>query len=102
MIESGQIGRGYYSVASLKRRRAIIIKKLRKLDKMMTKAKKVPPSRRITQSQRVIRFVQVLRWRSLPSPHSYRQIGEWLKVSSARAQRIYLDAKNWKERRKRA
>jgi hypothetical protein len=98
MSSSVQIGRGYWSAQSLRRRKAAIMAKLRKVDTALDKAAKVPPSRRLTHAARTARYRRVLGWRErAAAPASYREIGERLKVSSTRAQRIYLDAVNWRK-----
>lgn len=90
-----KLGSGYWSLASLMRRKSALRRRIAKLDGWISSARSMPRPKTLSLAGRKRRYRRVLALRERLSM-SYREIAAEIKVSSARAQRIYLDACNWR------
>ena len=88
-----KLGSGYWSLASLTRRKRALKRRIERLDGWISRARKLPRQKTLTPTERRRRYRRVLVLRERLGL-SYREIAAEIKVSSARAQRIYLDACN--------
>lgn len=89
--------KGYWSLKMLRSRKKQKLAQLRRLEKLVSKAETLPQPVVFTVSDRERRYRRVIALRERAGK-TYREIGSALNVSATRAQRLYEDAINWKNR----